>query len=161
MLSDVAVDPDRLTAYDRVCGFALRDALPATYPHILAFPLQLSLMTDPSFPFPAIGLVHIYNRIIQHRPIRTSERLRVTVWATPLEDHPRGKQFSLLTEVAGRRRARLGGGLDQPEARKRVRRRRGQGARRGAPAGRGPAGDARPGRWPATWAAATARCPAT
>ena len=56
-------------------------------------------MTDPSFPFPAIGLVHIYNRITQHRAIRSSERLQIDVWATPVEEHPRGKQFSLRTEV--------------------------------------------------------------
>jgi acyl dehydratase len=98
-LTDASIDPDRLSAYNRVCGFDLRDTIPATYPHILAFPLQLSLMTDPSFPFPAIGLVHIANRITQHRPIRTSEKLQITVRATPLEDHPRGKQFSLLSEV--------------------------------------------------------------
>jgi hypothetical protein len=98
-LTDVAIDPDRLTAYNRVCGFDLRDTLPATYPHILAFPLQLSLMTDSSFPFPAIGLVHVYNRITPHRTIRTSERLQITVSATPLEDHPRGRQFSLLSEA--------------------------------------------------------------
>jgi acyl dehydratase len=98
-LTDVAIDSDRLVAYDRVCGFDLSDAVPATYPHILAFPLQLSLMTDSSFPFPAIGLVHIHNRITQHRPIRASERLQIDVWATPLEDHPRGRQFSLRSEV--------------------------------------------------------------
>ena len=98
-LTGISIDPNRLTAYNRVCGFDLRDTLPATYPHILAFPLQLSLMTDASFPFPAIGLVHIYNRIVQHRTIRTSERLVITVTATPLEDHPRGKQFSLLSEA--------------------------------------------------------------
>jgi len=98
-LNDVAIDPDRLTAYNRVCGFDLRDVLPATYPHILAFPLQLSLMTESSFPFPAIGLVHIYNRISQHRPIRTTEKLQIKVWATPLEDHPRGRQFSLRSEA--------------------------------------------------------------
>ncbi|HYB28219.1 MAG TPA: MaoC/PaaZ C-terminal domain-containing protein [Solirubrobacteraceae bacterium] len=98
-LTDVAIDSDRLTAYDRVCEFSLSDVLPPTYPHILAFPLQLSLMTDPSFPFPAIGLVHIYNRITQHRPIRASEKLQIDVWATPVEDHPRGKQFSLRSEA--------------------------------------------------------------
>jgi hypothetical protein len=98
-LADVAIDADRLAAYNRVCGFDLRDTLPATYPHMLAFPLQLSLMTDPGFPFPAIGLVHIYNRIVQHRPIRTTERLHIAVTAAPLEDHPRGKQFSLLSEA--------------------------------------------------------------
>ena len=99
VLGDVTIDPDRLTAYSRVCGFDLRGVLPATYPHVLAFPLQLSLMTDASFPFPAVGLVHIYNRITQHRPVRTSETLQITVSATPLEDHPRGQQFSLLSEV--------------------------------------------------------------
>lgn len=98
-LTDASIDHDRLSAYSRVCGFDLRDTIPATFPHILAFPLQLSLMTDPGFPFPAIGLVHITNRITQHRAIRTTEKLHMTVTATPLEDHPRGKQFSLLTEV--------------------------------------------------------------
>jgi len=98
-LTEVAIDPDRLSAYNRVCGFDLRDTIPVTYPHILAFPLQLSLMTDPSFPFGAIGLVHISNRIVQIRPIRTTETLQIDVSSTPVQDHPRGKQFSLLTEV--------------------------------------------------------------
>jgi len=98
-LGDVEIDRDRLAAYDRVCGFSLRDTLPATYPHMLAFPLHLALMTDGSFPFPAIGLVHIFNQITQHRPILASERLSVRVWATPLEPHPRGTQFSLCTEA--------------------------------------------------------------
>ena len=98
-LTDLPIDADRLAAYDRVCGFDLRDTVPATYPHILAFPLQLSLMTDPEFPFPAIGLVHIANRIVQHRPIRRSERLDIKVRATPVKDHPRGKQFSLISEA--------------------------------------------------------------
>ncbi len=99
VLKDVEIDRDRLANYDRVCGFSLADELPATYPHILAFPLQLSLMTDPSFPFPAIGLVHIYNRITQHRPVRADERLTLQVRATPLRPHPRGRQFSLETEA--------------------------------------------------------------
>lgn len=99
-LDDVPVDRDRLAGYCRVCGFQLSSTLPATYPHILAFPLHLALMTDGSFPFPAIGLVHIENQITQHRPIRDSEVLSLRVWATPLEPHPRGKQFSVRTEAS-------------------------------------------------------------
>jgi acyl dehydratase len=99
VLDDVEIDRDRLAAYSRVCGFSLRDTVPATYPHILAFPLHMSLMTDSSFPFPAIGLVHIYNKITQHRPVRLGERLSLKVWATPIEPHPRGRQFSLRTEA--------------------------------------------------------------
>lgn len=98
-LNEVAIERDRLAAYNRVCGYPLRDNLPATYPHMLVFPLHLQLMTDGSFPLPAIGLVHIANRITQHRPIRLVDVLALKVWATPLEDHPRGKQFSLRSEA--------------------------------------------------------------
>jgi acyl dehydratase len=113
VLNDVEVDRDRLASYDRVCGFSLSDSLPATYPHMLAFPMQLSLMTDGSFPFPAIGLVHIYNRIVQHRPIQLGETLSISVRATPVEPHPRGRQFSLLTDV---RVGRGSGGSETAES---------------------------------------------
>jgi acyl dehydratase len=99
VLEDISVDPARLADYDRVCKFPLRDQLPATYPHMLAFPLQLSLMTDPSFPFAALGLVHIANRIVQHRPVRIIEELLLKVWATDLKDHARGRQFTMRTET--------------------------------------------------------------
>jgi acyl dehydratase len=99
VLDDVEIDRDRLAAYARVCSFTVGETLPPTYFHILAFPLHLSLMTDGSFPFPAIGLVHIFNRIIQHRPVSVGERASLRVWATPLEPHPRGRQFSLRTEA--------------------------------------------------------------
>ena len=96
---DVAVDLDRLAAYDRVCGFDLSDTLPPTYPHMLAFPMHLALMTDGRFPLPAMGLVHIANAITVHRPVAFGERLSLRVWATPLEPHPRGRQFTLRTEA--------------------------------------------------------------
>jgi hypothetical protein len=98
-LADVATDRDRLAAYDRVCGFTLRESLPPTYIHMLAFPLHLALMTDGRFPFPAIGLVHISNRIAQHRPVGADERLDLKVWSDPLEYHPRGRQFTIRTEA--------------------------------------------------------------
>lgn len=98
-LDDVAVDRDRLAAYDRVCGFDVSDVLPATYPHALAFGMQLALMTSGAFPVPAIGLVHIANRIVVHRPIDAAERLSLKVWATPLYPHPRGRQFMVRTEA--------------------------------------------------------------
>jgi acyl dehydratase len=99
VLTNVEIDRDRLAAYDRVCGFSLRDEVPSTFIHVLAFPLHLALMTDGSFPFPAVGLVHIENRITQHRPVRLGERLSIRVRATGLEPHPRGRKFSLLSEA--------------------------------------------------------------
>jgi hypothetical protein len=99
VLESVAVDRERLAAYDRVCGFPLRDQLPATYPHILAFPLHLQLMTDPAFPFPALGLVHVANRIVQHRRVLATETLSIRVSATSLEPHPRGTQFGIRSQA--------------------------------------------------------------
>jgi hypothetical protein len=98
VLEHATIDRERLAGYDRVCGFPVRDQLPATYPHILAFPLHLQLMTEPTFPFPALGLVHIANRIVQRRRILADETLSIKVWATPLEPHPRGTQLTLRSE---------------------------------------------------------------
>ena len=95
----VTADPDRLADYARVCGFGLRDELPATYPHILAFADHMSLMTDGRFPFPAIGTVHLANRITVHRPLRVGEEFSLTVRPTPVEPHRKGRQFSIVTEA--------------------------------------------------------------
>jgi acyl dehydratase len=96
---DVAVDPAHLAEYARVCAFTLRDTLPPTYPHVLAFPLHMALMTDGSFPFGAVGLVHLENAITQLRPIGVGEPLEVRVRPTAIEPHPKGRTFSLVTEV--------------------------------------------------------------
>jgi acyl dehydratase len=98
-LAGARVDRDRLAAYAHVCGLSLRDELPATYLHVLAFPLHLALMTDRRFPFGAVGLVHVSNRIVQHRPIQLGEALDLRVRTTPLQAHPRGRTFALVSEV--------------------------------------------------------------
>lgn len=142
--ADVAVDPDRLAAYDRVCGFDLSDMLPPTYPHMLAFPMHLALITDGRFPLAAMGLVHIANAITVHRPLRASERLSLRVWATPLEPHPRGRQFTVRTE------ARVGAELVWEESSTNLS--RGKGAADGAMAVVVPSSEELPAT--ATW-----RCP--
>ena len=99
LLRDVAMEPGRLAEYARVCGFRLRDEVPTTYPHILAFPLQIELMVAPAFPFPLLGLVHVRNAIVQHRPITVSDRLTFRVASRDLRPHPKGRQFDLTTEA--------------------------------------------------------------
>jgi len=96
MLRGVDVAIDRLAAYDRVCGFRLSNALPVTYPHVLAFPIALQLMSGADFPLPVAGLVHVGNRITQARPIRLGERLDITVYADSLRAHARGQQFDVV-----------------------------------------------------------------
>jgi hypothetical protein len=95
----VTVDRDHLARYDRVCGFRLTDSLPATYPHVLAFPLAMTLMSGPDFPFPVVGLVHVANRITMLRTIGAGERLDLLVRAEKLRPHPRGQVFDVVTTV--------------------------------------------------------------
>ncbi|MGH3431915.1 MAG: MaoC/PaaZ C-terminal domain-containing protein [Thermocrispum sp.] len=96
---EVVVDPDHLAAYNEVCGFGLTDELPATYPHILAFPLQIKLMSEPSFPFPVVGLVHLRNVITQRRAVRVDEAFRLQVRVENLRPHEKGRQFDFVSEV--------------------------------------------------------------
>jgi hypothetical protein len=98
-LAGVRAKPEDVAAYAKVCGFALRDHLPPTYPHVLAFPLHMAVMADGSFPFGAVGLVHVENRIEQHRRIGIGEELAIHVRPTKLQPHPKGRTFSLVTEV--------------------------------------------------------------
>ncbi|MBB5954436.1 acyl dehydratase [Saccharothrix tamanrassetensis] len=97
------VDREHLAAYDRVCGFPVREELPVTYPHVLAFPLQIELMTGRGFPFPLPGLVHVANRIAQTRPLLASDELDLRVHVENLRPHERGRQFDVVStaSVAG------------------------------------------------------------
>lgn len=93
----VTTDLDDLAAYASVCGFGMRGTLPVTYPHMAAFGLQMTLMTDTAFPFAPMGLVHLRNSITQHRPIAVTESYAVSVYATRLRDHPKGRLIDLVS----------------------------------------------------------------
>lgn len=95
----------KLARYEAVCGFQPRTSVPITWPHILAFPLHLQLLTDPQFPLPLLGLVHLRNRITQHRTIGRGELLDLSVRLDGEQHSERGLEFDLVTE------ARVGGHL--------------------------------------------------
>jgi acyl dehydratase len=100
---DVPIDADHVAAYARVCGFQQVDpvsgAVPLTYPHMLAFPLHMAIMTDGSFPFPAMGTVHLENSITQHRPVTAVEKVQVTARVDNLRPHAKGRVFDFVTTV--------------------------------------------------------------
>lgn len=93
-----------LARYRRVCGFEPQRAVPATWPHVLAFPLHLKVLTDASVPFPLLGLVHLRNRIVQHRPIGEGENLDLEVSLGEAKQTSKGLEFDLITQArsAGR-----------------------------------------------------------
>ena len=92
-------DRTRLAGYLRVCGFRLRDEVPPTWLHVLAFPLHLHLLTDPATTLRLPGLIHVANSMQSLRPVSGDEPLDIVVRATDLRPHRRGAQFDLHSQV--------------------------------------------------------------
>ena len=99
-LAPQPINSRHLAEYDRVCGFRYADVLPATYLHVLAFPLQVALMTERAFPFPLVGMVHLANSITVHRPVTVADHVAFSVRAADLRAHPAGRQLDLVTEAS-------------------------------------------------------------
>ena len=93
------VDADNLARYRQLCGFTDDGRLPPTYPHILAFALQMKLLTADDFPFPLLGLVHLENRLRVLRPLGGLGPFRVSVAVAGLAPHDKGATFSLITRL--------------------------------------------------------------
>ena len=95
----VEVEPTSLAAFREVCALAPNPLLPPTYPHILAFGLQMQLLTSKDFPFPLLGLIHLSNRIRLLRPMGSVTQLRIGVFVHNLQKHPKGATFEVVTQV--------------------------------------------------------------
>ena len=101
-LPDVRADRDRLARYAAVCGFPATEHLPPAYPHVLAFPATMALLTRKDFPLPLLGLVHVGNQISVRRPIAAAEPLTLCLRAADLRPHPAGTAFDVTANVSDR-----------------------------------------------------------
>jgi len=99
-LRNQRADAEQLERYNAACGFLSGRDMPAVFPHILAFPLHMELMTDAQFPFPLLGLVHISNSITRHRAITIGDALDIQCRFGALEPHDKGTAFSVITEAS-------------------------------------------------------------
>ena len=133
----MTVERDHVDAYAAVCGFPRKDTVPLTYPHLLAFPLHMAIMSDPAFPFPAIGTVHLENAITAHRadrrrrgarrsptavgapaPARQGQACSTSSPRSPPAARPSWESTSTYLRRGRRRRRRGAGGL-RPAGRRR------------------------------------------
>ena len=96
----VVAERQRVDAYAAVCGFPRKDVVPLTYPHLLAFPLHMAIMSDRAFPYPAIGMVHVENTITAHRAIGVGEALDVTTEVGRPRPHAKGVLLDFVTTVS-------------------------------------------------------------
>ncbi|MGX7003634.1 MaoC family dehydratase [Caballeronia sp. KNU42] len=95
----VVLDPEQIGRYARVCGFIPEQGVPVTFPHVMAFPLHLMLLTDPAFPWPAMGLVHVSNSVQLRRTLHAGQALRIEVESGALVAHDKGQAFTLHTRI--------------------------------------------------------------
>jgi acyl dehydratase len=89
----------RVEDYRAVCGGTPSDYLPAAYPHVIATPIQLALLSSIAFPVRLMGLVHLRNHIEHYRPIHVDETLQLRTYVDGRRDTDRGQEFDVNTTV--------------------------------------------------------------
>ncbi len=99
-LANIQAEADKVDKYNQVCGFNQdNNQLPITFPHIMAFPLHLELMLLKNFPFAVMGMVHIHNRITQHRAIKPYELMDLVCYFAAIRKTDKGYEIDIKTEV--------------------------------------------------------------
>ena len=98
----VSTRPDKIVAYNKVCGFKDSDYLPITYPHVLATPLHLQILSHEAFPARAMGMVHIENTITRYGSIPNQEILSIRCFIEGHKETDVGQLFAMNTVVSTR-----------------------------------------------------------
>jgi hypothetical protein len=92
---EVTLDAADITAYAKVCGFRPEQGLPLLYPQMLTFPLAMEFFGSEYCPWPAMGTVHLANRVVQHARLDAGDTLRVAMRTGKLLAHEKGQVFNL------------------------------------------------------------------
>jgi acyl dehydratase len=95
----VVLEAARIARYAKVCGFSEGQGVPVTYPQVLTFPLVTAFLGSADCPWPALGTVHLINRIAQHQPLRPGDALRAEVCTGRLIAHEKGQIFTLEMKI--------------------------------------------------------------
>src|SRR5699024_8389793 len=61
--------------------------------------VSLALMARGDFPFPLLGLVHLRNQVLQHRPVRVGEQVDVECRVRDLQPHRKGRTFEAVSTI--------------------------------------------------------------
>jgi len=74
--------------------------LPILYPHVLANGMHMHMLANKAFPIRALGVLHLKNSIIQHKPIATSAELDIHTYMGDVRLIEKGMEFDLITDVS-------------------------------------------------------------
>lgn len=98
----VRIDAERARDFDHLMGGPATDLVHPGVLHVLAFPVSLALMARRDFPFPLLGLVHLRNQVLQHRPVRVGELVDVECRVRDLQPHRKGRTFEAVSTILGK-----------------------------------------------------------
>ncbi len=97
----VRIDAERAAAFDHLMGGPATELVHPGVLHVLAFPISLARMVGPDFPFRLLGLVHLRNQILQHRPVKVGELVDVECRVRNLQPHHKGHTFEAVATILG------------------------------------------------------------
>lgn len=101
--SGLRLDRAQLARYRENTLVVNEPDLPIHFPHVLASPLHLTMLSEPEFPLKLLGAVHLRNHSIRYRPVRLEERLDMEACLVGGRCRPQGVELDLDTwlESAG------------------------------------------------------------
>lgn len=98
-LAGATLDPAWLAAYRGSVGLADGPRLPPLALQLAAAPLHMAILGDAQFPFRALGLVHLSQRVIQSRAMAPHAPFDLRACSADARWEKRGMSFGLVTEA--------------------------------------------------------------
>jgi acyl dehydratase len=95
----VTLSASDIAAFAKVCGYQQGHGVPLLYPQMLTFPLAMAYFASAHCPWPALGTVHLANRVRQHAALKAGDVLRVEMRPGDLQAHDKGQIFSLEFQI--------------------------------------------------------------
>ena len=96
---DVRLDVGHIGRYTALCGFTPAQGVPLIYPQMLTFGLVMTYLNSADCPWPALGTVHLANRIEQQQSLHAGDRVRVEMSTGALHAHEKGQVFNLNLRI--------------------------------------------------------------
>lgn len=93
------ISTDQVERYAQLFGAVDPQDVPSVLVHVAAFPAAMDLMSDPDFPLPLMGMVHVENRVTHHLPVPAETDLEIMATATDLVPHPSGTTVDMVVTV--------------------------------------------------------------
>jgi hypothetical protein len=98
-MTNITIDPDHLKRYINACGLKEKNTIPVLFPHVIASPLYMAMLSYRTFPFLLIGTLHLRNHIVQYRPISNNEVFDIIVELQQKRVVKQGLEFDFTIEL--------------------------------------------------------------